>query len=105
MVTCITNLRNLLQGMIFHFSLEKIIIRYKRVGYNLTVMRRSVCLVFNPTMGDKYAAFFNCMPLVWVSDSMMAPTKFLTLVGWGRSFLSVAWPTGVQLFIFCSGFQ
>ena len=26
------------------------------------------------------------------------------LVGWGRSFLSVAWPTGVQLvFFFCSG--
>ena len=28
------------------------------------------------------------------------------LVGWGRSFLSVAWPTGVQLvFFFCFGFQ
>ena len=27
-------------------------------------------------------------------------------VGWGRSFLSVAWPTGVQLvFFFCSGFS
>ena len=30
--------------------------------------------------------------------------KLLILVGWGRSFLSVAWPTGVQLvFFFCSG--
>ena len=28
------------------------------------------------------------------------------LVGWGRSFLSVAWPTGVQLVLFfCSGFS
>ena len=39
------------------------------------------------------------------SDSMMAPDlKLFILVGWGRSFLSVAWPTGVQLiFSFCSG--
>ena len=30
--------------------------------------------------------------------------KLFILVGWGRSFLSVAWPTGVQLlFSFCSG--
>ena len=28
------------------------------------------------------------------------------LDGWGQSFLSVAWPSGVQLvFFFCSGFQ
>ena len=32
--------------------------------------------------------------------------KLFILVGWSRSFLSVAWPTGVQLvFFFCSGFQ
>ena len=30
--------------------------------------------------------------------------KLFILVGWDRSFLSVAWPTGVQLvFFFCSG--
>ena len=30
--------------------------------------------------------------------------KLFILVGWGRSSLSVAWPTGVQLvFFFCSG--
>ena len=30
--------------------------------------------------------------------------KLFILVGWGRSFLSVAWPTGVQLmFFFSSG--
>ena len=57
------------------FQFRKIITRYRRIGYNLNVMRQSACLVFNPIM-----------------------------VGWGRSFLSVAWPTGVQLmFFFCSG--
>ena len=30
----------------------------------------------------------------------------LILVGWGRSFLSVAWSIGFQLvFVFCSGFS
>ena len=34
----------------------------------------------------------------------MNDVKLFILVGWGRSFLSVAWPTGVQLmFFFCSG--
>ena len=32
--------------------------------------------------------------------------KLFILVGWGRSFLSVAWPTEVQLLLFfCSGLQ
>ena len=44
------------------------------IGYNLNVMRQSVCLVFNPIMVDNYAAFFNCTPVGRASDSMMAPT-------------------------------
>ena len=74
MVTWFTNLRNLKELMIFLFSLEKILTRYRRIGYNLNVMRQSVCLVFNPIMVDNYAAFFNCTPVGRVSDSMMAPT-------------------------------
>ena len=89
----------------FSFQFRKIITRYSRIGYNWNVMRQSACLVFNPIMVDNYAAFFNCTPVGRASDSMMAPTlKLFILVGWGRSFLSVAWPTGVQLvFFFCSG--
>ena len=58
------------------FSLQfgKIISRYKRIGYNLNVMRQSACLVFNPIMVDNYAALFNCTPVGRASDSMMAPT-------------------------------
>ena len=50
------------------------ITRYRRIGYNLNVMRQSACLVFNPIMVDNYAAFFNCTPVGRASDSMMAPT-------------------------------
>ena len=53
---------------------RKIITRYRRIGYNLNVMRQSACLVFNPIMVDNYAAFFNCTPVGRASDSMMAPT-------------------------------
>ena len=58
----------------FSFQFRKIITRYRRIGYNLNVMRQSACLVFNPVTVDNYAAFFNCTPVGRASDSMMAPT-------------------------------
>ena len=56
------------------FQFIKIITRYRRIVYNLNVMRQSACLVFNPVTVDNYAAFFNCTPVGRASDSMMAPT-------------------------------
>ena len=53
---------------------RKIIMRYKRIGYNLNVMRQSACLVINPITVDGYAALFYCTPVDRASDSMMAPT-------------------------------
>ena len=62
-------------------------------------MRQSAWLVVNPITVDNYAAFFNCTPVGRASD-----IKLFILVGWGRSFLSVDLPTGVQLVVFfCSG--
>ena len=58
----------------FSFQFRKIITRYRRIGYNLNVMRQSACLVFNPITVDNYAAFFNCTPVGRASDSMMATT-------------------------------
>ena len=58
----------------FSFQFRKIITRYRRIGYNLNVMRQSACLVFNPITVNNYAAFFNCTPVGRASDSMMAPT-------------------------------
>ena len=55
-------------------SLEKNIMRYKRIGYNLNVMQQSACLVINPITVDGYAALFNCTSVDRASDSMMAPT-------------------------------
>ena len=82
------------------FQFRKIITRYRRIGYNLNVMRQSACLVFNPIMADNYAAFFNCTPVGRASDYDGPDLELFILVGLGRSFLSVAWPTGVQLVFF-----
>ena len=62
-------------------------------------MRLSACLGLNLIMVDNHAAFFDCTPVGRASD-----LKLFILVGWDRSFLSVAWSIGVQLaFFFCSG--
>ena len=81
--------------MIFSFQF---ITCYRRIGYNLNVMRQSACLVFNPIMVDNYAAFFSCTPGVRLFDSR--DLKLFILIGWDRCFLSVAWLTGIQLVVF-----
>ena len=58
----------------FSGQFRKIIMRYKRIGYNLNVMRQYVCLVINPITVDDYAALFNCTPVDRASDSIMALT-------------------------------
>ena len=37
-------------------------------------LRQSACLVFNPVTVNNFASIFNCTPVEWASDSMMAPT-------------------------------
>ena len=50
------------------------IIRHKRIGYDLYVMRQSVCLVIKPITVDNFAALFYCTPVERASDFVMAPT-------------------------------
>ena len=58
----------------FSNQFRKIIMRYKRIGYNINVMRPSACLVINPITVDGFAAVFNRTLVDRASDSMMAPT-------------------------------
>ena len=58
----------------FSDHLEKIIVRNKRIGYKINVMRRSACLVFNPITVINFASLFNCTPVGRASDTMMTPT-------------------------------
>ena len=66
----------------FSFQFRKIIIRFKRkYGYNINLMRQSAWLAFNPITVDNYAFFYNCMPVDWASDSMLAPAFTFSWLG------------------------
>ena len=58
----------------FSDQFRNIIVLYKRIGYNINMMRQSACLVFNPITVNNFASLFNCTPLGRASDSVMAPT-------------------------------
>ena len=81
----------------FSDQFGKFKMRYKRIGYNLNVMRQSACLVINQITVDCYAALFNCTPVDRASDFIMAPTpKLFILVGWDRSFRLLLGPSGLN---------
>ena len=84
----------------FSDQFRNLIMRYKRIGYNLDVMRQSACLVFNPFTVDGCAALFNCTPVDRATDSMMARLKAIHLSWLGPELSSVAWFTGAELIIF-----
>ena len=58
----------------FSDQFKKNIVRYKRLGYNINIMRQSACLMFNPITVNNFASLFNSTPVGRASDSMMAPT-------------------------------
>ena len=49
----------------FSDQFRKIIVRYKRIGYNINIMQQSACLVFNPITVNNFASLFNC----WFSSA------------------------------------
>ena len=51
---------------------RRIVKRFRRIGYNLDIIRQTACLVFNPIMVDDYAALFSCTAVVQAWDSMTA---------------------------------
>ena len=75
----------------FSDQFRKIIVRYKRIGYNINIMRQSAGLVFNPITVNNFASLFNCGSGVRLNDG--PDIKLFILVGLGRSFLSIAWPS------------
>ena len=52
----------------FSDQFRKNIVRYKRIGYNINIMRQSACLVFNPIKVKNFASLFNCTPVGRQSD-------------------------------------
>ena len=71
----------------FSDQFKKIIVRCKRIGYNINIMWQSACLVFNPITVNNFAFLFNCKPVGRASRLSDGPDiKLFILVGWGGSF-------------------
>ena len=50
----------------YHF--KKIIVRYKKFGYNIDVFRQTACLVVNPIKVNIFAYLADCMMVGRTSD-------------------------------------
>ena len=74
MVTFIIYKCNKIMGKTdFSAQFRKIIIRYKRIGYDLNVMQQSTCIVIIPITVDNFTVLFSCTPVDRAPDSLMTP--------------------------------
>ena len=68
------NIIEVLESLILVINLKTNFKCYKRVGYNMDIMRQSACLVVYPIMIDSYDFLFNCTTVGQASDLMTALT-------------------------------
>ena len=47
---------------------KKKTVRYKKIGYNIDVLRQTACLVVNPIKVNGFAYLFNCTTVGRASD-------------------------------------
>ena len=52
----------------FPYHFKKIVARYKKIVYNINVMRQTACLVVNPIKVNSFAYLFNCTTVDRTSD-------------------------------------
>ena len=52
----------------FPYHFKKKVVRYKKIGYNINVMRQTACLVVNPIKVNSFAYLFNCTTVGRTSD-------------------------------------
>ena len=69
----------------FSDQFRKIIIRHKRIGYDLYVMPQSACLVINPITADNFAALLLHADGSGVRLYDGPDLKLFILVGYDRS--------------------
>ena len=52
----------------FPYHFKKLIVRYKKIGYNIDVLRQTACLVVNPIKVNMIDCLFNCPTVGRASD-------------------------------------
>ena len=61
----------------FSAQFIKMISHYKKIGYNISVLQQTACLVVNLIMVGNFAFLLNCTLMGQTSDSMMVQTSRL----------------------------
>ena len=61
-------LRKIIGKNDFPYHFKKIIVGYKRIGYNIDVLRQTACLVVSPIKVNSFAYLFNCTTVGRTSD-------------------------------------
>ena len=84
------------EGMANSVQFKKIIIRYKRIGYNMNVMRQTACLVVN-----NFADLFICMPVGQASRLNDCSSIKQLKVGWVLMICLWSGPPGFNCSDFC----
>ena len=67
--------RKIIGKYYFPCHVKKIIVRYKKIGYDIDVLRQTVYLVVYPIKVNTFAYLFDCMTVGRASDWMTVPTK------------------------------
>ena len=65
---CIPKFRKIICKNDFPYHFIKIIVRFKKIGYNIDVLRQTACLVVNPIKVNSFAYLFNCTAVGRASD-------------------------------------
>ena len=52
----------------FPYYFKKIIVRYKKIGYNIDVLKQTACLVLKPIWVNNFAYLFDCTTVGWALD-------------------------------------
>ena len=60
--------RKIISKYDFPYHFKKIIVRYKKTGYNIDVLRQTACLVVNPIKVNSFAYLFDCTTVGRASD-------------------------------------
>ena len=61
----------------FSAQFIKMIIHYKKIGYNINVLQQTACLVVIPITVGNFAFLFSCTLVGLTSESMTVNTKIL----------------------------
>ena len=52
----------------FSYHFKQIIVRYKKIGYNIDVLRQTAYLVVNPIKVINFGYLFDCTTVSWASE-------------------------------------